>query len=133
MNMVDTSIDEEKSGAAQRRTERRPGGTRTASTDRAAELVTGFLHSGLRPAALAPKVRALTALAAATVSRVPASELRAHVRHALASGAIADEVLATMSEAALYAGFAAAHAGFEAALSVFGDTYPPAKDPWPIA
>ena len=84
-----------------------------------ADFVVQILTASRSRDALTPKQRALTALAAATVVRPPSPDIRSHVRFALETGATRDEIVSTIVEAALYAGFASAHAALEAAFAVF--------------
>ncbi len=84
-----------------------------------AEFVAQILTASRTSEALQPKQRALAALAAVTVLRMPSSDLKAHVRAAADAGASRDEIVSTIVEAALYAGLASAHAGLEAAFAVF--------------
>jgi alkylhydroperoxidase/carboxymuconolactone decarboxylase family protein YurZ len=89
-----------------------------APSPEVAKLVAGLL--GKRGASgLEAKTGALAALAALTALRAPFPTLRAHVRSALDDGASREEILATVAEAALHSGFAAAHAGLEAVHIVF--------------
>jgi 4-carboxymuconolactone decarboxylase len=90
-----------------------------------AELVAGFFD-GRRGAnrGCDLKISALAALAALTALRAPAPALRAHVRSAIGEGVSREEILTTVTDAALYSGFAAAHAGIKAALYVFAEAEP---------
>jgi 4-carboxymuconolactone decarboxylase len=84
-----------------------------------AEFVAQVLNASRARGALDLKARALSGLAAVTALRAPADQLKTHVREALFAGATRDEIVATIVEAALYAGFAAASAGLEAAFAAF--------------
>ncbi len=90
-----------------------------AASAEEAEIVAQILAASRTRDDLTPKQRALTALAAVTVLRPPSPELKAHVRSALETGATRDEIVSTIVETALYAGFASAYAGLEAAFAVF--------------
>jgi alkylhydroperoxidase/carboxymuconolactone decarboxylase family protein YurZ len=67
---------------------------------------------------LETRTRALIALALVTAARVALPTLKAHVNAAFDAGATADEVSATIREAALYSGIAAASAGLDAVRTV---------------
>ena len=67
------------------------------------------------------KTRQLAGLAALTALKATSQQLKLLVYAASAAGATRDEVAATIVEAALYAGFAAARAGMEAVVAVYGE------------
>jgi alkylhydroperoxidase/carboxymuconolactone decarboxylase family protein YurZ len=85
-----------------------------------AERIAGYLANP-DPSVLGARAHALIGLAALTAIKGPAVQIRAHVRDALAAGSSREEIVATIVEAALHAGFAAAQAGLEAAFVQFAE------------
>lgn len=72
------------------------------------------------------KTRELLTVAALTVLGYPQSELKEHVRGALNVGCTRQEVMETILQMAVYAGFPAALESAKTAAGVFGESAPSA-------
>jgi alkylhydroperoxidase/carboxymuconolactone decarboxylase family protein YurZ len=87
----------------------------------AASLVAGLLPREEEPLALDARTRILAGLAALTAVKAAPAQLKAHIQAALESGATRDDVLHTIVEAALYAGFLAASEALTVAVETFAE------------